>query len=65
MWGHYIDDVLLLWDRGEEEFADFVQYLNSVHPTIKFTEEHSVKQISFLDTLILKDEKEVYTWTSL
>ena len=27
-------------------------YMNNVHPTIKFTEEHSRSEIVFLDTIV-------------
>lgn len=47
--GRYIDDVLLLWDHGEYEYTRFVEHLNSVHPTIKFTDEHFTYRVLFLE----------------
>lgn len=52
LWGRYIDDVLLVWDHGEAEHTKFVEHLNSVHTTFKFTDEHSLKQASFLSRKI-------------
>lgn len=52
----YIDNVMLVWDNGEAEYVKFVEYLYSVHPTIKFTDEHSL-EISFCDTFIIKDDQ--------
>ena len=41
IWWRYIDDVFFIWEHGEEKLDAFMTYLNSVHPTIKFTEKHS------------------------
>ena len=41
-----------IWTEGFEKLEDFYQYLNSFHPTIKFTMEFSKEQINFLDVKI-------------
>ena len=37
----YIDDYAGIWTHGEETLKDFLTYLNSLHPTVKFTLEYS------------------------
>ena len=41
---------------------EFITYLNSKHPTIKFTHESSTTQINFLDTTVkINDSRNLYT----
>ena len=35
-WDRYIGDIFLIWTGTAESLKDFVKYLNSIHPTIKF-----------------------------
>ena len=43
----------LTWKRFNDDiFMVFIEYLNSLHPTIKFTHELSYTQIDFLDTTV-------------
>ena len=48
----YIDDYARIWTHGA--LAEFLSYLNSLHPSIQFTLDHSRegKGVPFLDTLI-------------
>ena len=50
----FIDDILIIWLGTEEEFLTFMQTINSLHPTKKFTCEYNIKERSttFLDTKI-------------
>jgi hypothetical protein len=50
----YIDDILMLWKGSEEKFLEFMNKINSLHPTIKFTHSFEMKSKSatFLDTTI-------------
>ena len=50
----YIDDYSGIWAHGEESLLYFLGYMSSLHPTIKFTLEHSGggKGVPFLDTLV-------------
>ena len=52
LWKRFIDDILIIWTYGQDELTRFVTYLNSVHETIKFTCETSVKSVDFLDITI-------------
>ena len=54
IWWRYIDDVFFVWEHGEEKLEEFMLYLNSVHPTIKFTGKHSPHTIEFLDVLVTR-----------
>ena len=37
----YIDDVFGVWTRGKANLLDYFNFVNTTHPTIKFTMEHS------------------------
>ena len=48
----FIDDIFLIWSGTEEELHDFIEKINTLHETIKFTAEHSRTEINFLDTIV-------------
>ena len=52
IWWRYIDDIFFIWEHGEESLENFLNKLNSFHPTIKFTAEYSKETIYFLDVNI-------------
>ena len=52
LWWRYIDDIFFIWEHGEEKLRNFVETLNEIHPTIKFTAEWSQKSINFLDVTV-------------
>ena len=41
VWWRYMDDIFTIWPYGEEKFKIFVQQINSMHSTIKFTAKWS------------------------
>jgi hypothetical protein len=53
-WKRYIDDILLIWTGTEEELKKFLAFIDTLHPTIKFTSDYDfqTKSVSFLDTRI-------------
>ena len=51
-WKRFIDDIFMIWTHGEQSLKQFIDYLNSLHETIKFTHEMSYTQIDFLDTTV-------------
>ena len=53
LWVRFIDDILLIWDHGEEELQTFISHLNNAHKTIKFTTEISKERVNFLDTSVV------------
>ena len=48
----YIDDIFMLWQHGLDELCVFTEYLNTRVNTIKFTKEHSLIEMSFLDVMV-------------
>ena len=53
-WKRFIDDIISAWLLSVQEIERFLNYANSIHPTIKFTAEISDKQVPFLDTIVFK-----------
>ena len=49
LWGRYIDDIFFSWEHGENKLKSFIDKIDKVHPTIKFTSEWSKTLINFLD----------------
>ena len=52
----FIDDIFFIWISTEENLKKFFEYINSVHPSIKFTFEYSQTEINFLDVTVRKDK---------
>ena len=48
-WLRYIDDIFMIWTESPENLKIFIDYLNNIHPTIKFTSSHSPTSVPFLD----------------
>ena len=61
VWWRYIDDIFLVWEHGEEALIEFISYLNSIHPTIKFTHKYSRDSIEFLDVLVIREGEGIRT----
>lgn len=51
-WRRFIDDIFLLWRGTDAELDTFINFINSFHPTIRFTVSSSDHQIPFLDIMI-------------
>ena len=49
IWLRYIDDVFVIWTESIDNLETFINYLNNLHPTIKFTSSHSYDCVPFLD----------------
>ena len=52
LWLRFLDDIMGLYTGPPDELMRFVENLNEVHPTIKFTLEHSEESVNFLDTTV-------------
>ena len=62
IWLRFIDDIFMIWTHGENSLKEFIEYLNSIHPTITFTHEISPTSINFLDiTVKVNSGWELYT----
>ena len=59
----YIDDIFGVWHHGLPSLLEYVEFLNSVHPSIQFTLEHTATTgtLPYLDTLIKISETGQYT----
>ena len=51
-WLRFLDDIFVIWTEGSDKLKVFVDYLNNLHPTIKFTCSHSLTNIPFLDVMV-------------
>ena len=56
VWWRYIDDVFFIWEHGEESLNEFLSYLNTLHPTIKFESpaQYSRETLDFLDVTLTR-----------
>ena len=50
----YLDDVFGVWTHDKATLLEYFNFLNSIHPTIQFTIEHTADtgMLAFLDTKI-------------
>ena len=57
-WMRFIDDIWFLWNGTEDELKQFQGFLDTFHPTIRFTMEYDAKERScnFLDTKVWIDQ---------
>jgi hypothetical protein len=56
LWLRFIDDIFMIWLHGPKELTTFIEWLNQQHATIKFTAEHSMDQVNFLDLTVYKTD---------
>ena len=56
-WVRFIDDIFLIWKGNNNSLTTFIEHLNGVVPSIKFTHEISCISVNFLDTKIIKDAR--------
>ena len=61
VWWHYIDNIFMIWQHGEETFKEFLKILNSGHPTITFTAEYSLGKVNFIDVEIMRSGNKLLT----
>ena len=45
-------DIFMIWTEGLDNLTIFIDYLNNIHSTIKFTSSHSSTNIPFLDVSV-------------
>jgi peptide-methionine (R)-S-oxide reductase len=55
IWKRYIDDIFCVMKATDPELDNFLEWINSLHPTIKFTMDANNNGIPFLDTFIQND----------
>ena len=44
LWKRFIDDIFCIWPHGRESLLKFMNHLNAVHPTIKFTKKSPLQK---------------------
>ena len=47
LWKRFIDDIFLIWHYGMDFLLEFIEHLNTVHPTIRFTSDISHSEMYF------------------
>ena len=58
---HYIDDIFVIWQHGEDKLEQFHAYVNSIHPNINLTLTSSATNIPDLDVLVSFDGTNIHT----
>ena len=51
-WKRFLDDIFLIFVGTTKQLQSMKNFMNNLHPTIKFTFEDSTREISFLDMKI-------------
>jgi hypothetical protein len=54
LWKRYIDDIFIVWTGTNAQLDRFMTNINRVHPTIKFTHEQNMQELTFLDVTTYK-----------
>jgi peptide-methionine (R)-S-oxide reductase len=58
IWRRFIDDIFAVFTCSDEELKEFITWINSIHPSIKFTAEFNQNGVPFLDTYVsIKGDK--------
>ena len=57
LWKRFIDDIFVIWNGSEAEFKSYMETINALHSTIKFTHECSAHEITFLDVTLYKGSR--------
>ena len=61
LYKRYIEDIFFIFPYSEDKLKDFMNLVNSEHRTIKFTEEHSLTEVVFLDCKVKRQPTGLYT----
>ena len=61
LWKRSIDNIFMIWPHGMDSLIQFINHLNAVHPTIKFTSDLSDTDVSFLDLTIYIQQSQLHT----
>ena len=60
-WWRYIDDIFMIWTHSVDDLHAFTSYINSIHPTIKFTSNYSFTSTPFLDVNVFENNGNITT----
>ncbi len=51
----YVDDIFIIWDSDRGNYLDFLEFLNNLHPDIRFMlEEEKEGSLAFLDVRVTR-----------
>jgi hypothetical protein len=53
-WLRYVNHTFVVWPHGQARLQQFLQHLNSLRPTIKFTTQVDDNTIPLLDVMVMK-----------
>ena len=48
-WWMYIDNIFFIWEHRQESLKEFINEINSFHPTTKFKASWSKEKLNVLD----------------
>ena len=57
IWKRFIDDIFLIWTGSKTDFETYMNELNKLHHSIKFTYEISQNKLTFLDVTLYKGSR--------
>ena len=57
LWKRFIDDIFVIWTGSASEFTTYINTINQLHHTIKFTYELSETELTFLDITLYKGDR--------
>lgn len=60
-YGHYIDDLLLVWQAGTGELREFHDHINKNDENLVFTMDYNTDKINFLDVTLFSEEGKIHT----
>ena len=61
LWWRYIDVIFMIWQHGENRLKIFLEKLNNVYPSIKFTCEYPCENFNYLDVQVIVRESKLIT----
>ena len=54
VWWRYIGDIFFIWKHSEESLKEFINEINSFHPTIKITAGWSKEKVNILNVEVTR-----------
>ena len=51
-WGRFRDDIYTPWTESEDELLLFEKWINTIHPSLKFTFKYSARGVEFSDLFV-------------
>ena len=60
-WGRFRDDIYMPWIGSIEELVEFMEWMNTIHPNLKFTFTYSRDGIEYLDLFVYSKDGKIHT----